>query len=304
MHFKIGILDFGVRNTESSTEILSDVFQSAKIADHLGFSSYWLGEHHNWSRSWSNPEMLLPILAGLTKTIRIGIAGVLLSVHSPYRVALNFKLLSNLFPNRIDLGLANGALELHIAQKMLCNKDLDLTYLSRFEPNMRELLKYLGEDSELYKSDKVIMPPVGGTIPTVWRLSLTFDGLNQCIETRMNYCRSFFQSVMRQEDENLERQRIELFRKQFCDAHNSPPSIAIAFAGLCDISSKAAQNTFENLKFPDPNSPRIIGTPSYFREKLVEWYEKYSINHFIFYSKAEDYKTRVKCLELLAREFF
>lgn len=107
----LGLLEFGYhqKNT-NSLSVIQDVIDYVVKADELGFSRVWLTEHHNFYRTspWSNPEMLLPVLLGSTERIRIGMAGILINYHSPYRVALNFKLLANLYPRRVDLGLANG----------------------------------------------------------------------------------------------------------------------------------------------------------------------------------------------------
>jgi alkanesulfonate monooxygenase SsuD/methylene tetrahydromethanopterin reductase-like flavin-dependent oxidoreductase (luciferase family) len=109
-----GILDFGFReNGLNSLLKLDDVVNSATTAEALGFSRYWISEHHFSQKSlaWSNPQAVLPVLASATKKIRVGVAGVLLNLYSPYHIATFFKMLNNIYGNRIDLGVANGKAE-------------------------------------------------------------------------------------------------------------------------------------------------------------------------------------------------
>lgn len=70
---KIGLLEFGLReHSMPPMDVLEDVINHALEADSLGYTRFWLTEHHNLSPGWNNPEMLLPIIAGLTENIRIG----------------------------------------------------------------------------------------------------------------------------------------------------------------------------------------------------------------------------------------
>ena len=122
---RIGLLDFGVRKTEySSMGKVLDVLDYAENADSLGFSKFWLTEHHNYSSddAWSSPQMLLPIILYNTDRINVGMAGVLINYYSSYEVAMNFKLLANLFPKRVDLGFANGSPPMEVAQLLAQQK--------------------------------------------------------------------------------------------------------------------------------------------------------------------------------------
>ena len=84
----------------------------AQAAERLGYTRYWLAEHHG-SRGLAGtaPEVLVARVAAATSTIRVGAGGILLSHYSPLKVSETFAVLGALFPGRIDLGLgrANGA---------------------------------------------------------------------------------------------------------------------------------------------------------------------------------------------------
>lgn len=81
----------------------------APLAESLGYSRYWLAEHHGDPAQSGSPEVLTAIVAALTTRLRVGPAGVLLRYYSPYKVAQNLRLLEDAYPGRIDLGVARGA---------------------------------------------------------------------------------------------------------------------------------------------------------------------------------------------------
>ncbi|WP_017656024.1 LLM class flavin-dependent oxidoreductase [Fortiea contorta] len=80
-----------------------------KQAETLDFAEAWVSEHH-FSESNLSPSMLLLIahLAGLTSTIKLGTAAVLLPFHNPIRVAEDIATLDNLCNGRLLLGVAKG----------------------------------------------------------------------------------------------------------------------------------------------------------------------------------------------------
>jgi len=90
-------------------EALSNTLDLAQRAEALGYHRYWVSEHHNdHAFAHASPEILIPRIASVTSTIRVGSGGVLLSHYSPYKVAEQFNLLQTLFPGRIDLGIGRS----------------------------------------------------------------------------------------------------------------------------------------------------------------------------------------------------
>lgn len=76
--------------------------------EQLGYHRYWTTEHYNPSQS-SSPTVLAGLAAQMTSRIRIGTAGVLLSLTPPLRVVNDFAVLELLHPGRIDMGVAGAA---------------------------------------------------------------------------------------------------------------------------------------------------------------------------------------------------
>jgi len=83
--------------------------QLAQHVEQLGYTRYWLAEHHNMiSVASSATSVLIGYIAGGTSTIRVGSGGIMLPNHSPLVVAEQFGTLASLYPGRIDLGLGRA----------------------------------------------------------------------------------------------------------------------------------------------------------------------------------------------------
>jgi luciferase family oxidoreductase group 1 len=81
----------------------------AQHAEHLGFTRFWVAEHHNGpSVACTSPAVLVAHLAANTQRIRVGSGGVMLPNHSPLVVAEQFAMLEALHPDRIDLGIGRA----------------------------------------------------------------------------------------------------------------------------------------------------------------------------------------------------
>jgi luciferase family oxidoreductase group 1 len=78
-------------------------------AEKLGFTRYWVAEHHNMTGIASAAtSVVIGYLAGKTSTIRVGAGGIMLPNHAPLIIAEQFGTLDALYPGRIDLGLGRA----------------------------------------------------------------------------------------------------------------------------------------------------------------------------------------------------
>ena len=96
---------------EGSTgpDALRNTIDLAQLADRLGYTRYWVAEHHGGAMlAGPSPEALIGPIAAATERIRVGSGGVMLPHYSPFKVAESFSLLAGLFPGRIDLGLGRA----------------------------------------------------------------------------------------------------------------------------------------------------------------------------------------------------
>jgi luciferase family oxidoreductase group 1 len=109
--FPIGVLDQSpVAEGSDGPRALRNSIDLARLADGLGYSRYWVAEHHGGPMlAGASPEVLIGPIAAATRRLRVGSGGVMLPHYSPLKVAESFSLLAGLYPGRIDLGLGRAA---------------------------------------------------------------------------------------------------------------------------------------------------------------------------------------------------
>ena len=104
------VLDLAlVSKGKTPAETLQNSLSLAQHAEKMGYTRFWLAEHHNSiSIASSATSVLIGYIADGTKTIRVGSGGIMLPNHSPLIVAEQFGTLGSLYPGRIDLGLGRA----------------------------------------------------------------------------------------------------------------------------------------------------------------------------------------------------
>jgi luciferase family oxidoreductase group 1 len=107
---RLGVLDQSpVRSGGTAADAIHETLELAQVSDRLGYSRYWLAEHHSTpGLAGSCPEVLIGQVAARTARIRVGSGGVMLQHYSPLKVAESFRVLEALFPGRIDLGIGRA----------------------------------------------------------------------------------------------------------------------------------------------------------------------------------------------------
>lgn len=303
---KLGLLEFGYRVSKySSVGKLVDIVNYAEMADRLGFSRLWLSEHHNFYAlsAWSNPQFLIPTLLSSTDRMKIGMAGILINYYSPYEIAMNYKLMANLYPDRVDLGFANGTPPMNIAS-MLVQRQLE-KYPDDYYQKIADLSEMLHKEDVFNQREKVIIPPFKGMAPDMFALSAGFKKFDFCIEHRLNYAHSLFHT--RNSLNVISKENIEAYREQFQQAHGYQPKFILALMGTCAKTTKKA--VAQSVKFKESiygftflyNS--LIGTPEYYFEKLSEYQEKFGVDEFVIYDCCVDAKQKEDTLHLLSEKF-
>ncbi len=107
---RLSVLDQSpVRDGSSPREAFQETLALARAVEELGYARYWVAEHHNaHCLAGSAPEVLLGAIGAATERIRIGSGGVMLPYYSAFKVAESFSVLSNLYPDRVDLGVGRA----------------------------------------------------------------------------------------------------------------------------------------------------------------------------------------------------
>jgi luciferase family oxidoreductase group 1 len=81
----------------------------AREVERLGFTRFWVAEHHGMPGvASSSPPVLIGHIADATTRIRVGSGGVMLPNHPSLVVAEQFGMLEALHPGRIDLGIGRA----------------------------------------------------------------------------------------------------------------------------------------------------------------------------------------------------
>ncbi len=107
---RVSVLDLvPVRTDQTTGDAVAASTGLAQVADRLGFTRFWVAEHHNMPAvAATSPPVLLAHLGAHTQRIRLGSGGVMLPNHAPLAVAEQFALLEAAHPGRIDLGIGRA----------------------------------------------------------------------------------------------------------------------------------------------------------------------------------------------------
>lgn len=289
---KIGILDLGsIPNKSNSLTYIQDKMDEGKILDELNYSRFWVAEHHDVGSAWQTPEVVITLLAACTEKIRIGVAGVLMPIHNPLRIAQCYKLLNNLFSNRIDLGIAKSYPRNNYLPYFIENGKVNNLFDNHFK-KVHSLLELFMEDSE------ITIPPYKGTVPEIWILGNSNTGTLFSIAHKLSLCFSFYH-VTSKEPTKID---FENYKKDYCEKHKKAPKVTLSLSVLASNNKiKLKKMEEELLNRIGKESPiNLKGDYSFIKEKLNEYKEVYNVDEFILVNFIESRKDRYKFYEEIA----
>ena len=170
--FPLSVLDLSpVTTATPGSAALRNSLDLARLADRLGYTRYWVAEHHNLANIASSaPEIMIGQIAAVTSAIRVGSGGVMLPNHAPLMVAERFKVLEALFPGRIDLGLGRAPGTDPVTSYALRARQgagPDDDFLERFQ---ELLLIERGGFPENHPFRNLRAAPVDVALPPIWLL--------------------------------------------------------------------------------------------------------------------------------------
>jgi len=112
----------------------------ARHVEGLGYSRYWIAEHHNLEGIASSATVvLMGYIAANTARIRVGSGGIMLPNHAPIVVAEQVGTLESIYPGRIDLGLGRAPGTDPLTMRALRRHSTG----ADFDANVAELLSFL-----------------------------------------------------------------------------------------------------------------------------------------------------------------
>jgi luciferase family oxidoreductase group 1 len=326
---KIGILDQSiVRQGSTVQEAIQETIATAKLAEDLGYSRFWVSEHHNSTFiAGSTPEVLMVKLADATRHIRIGSGGIMLPNHSALKVAENFRMLETLFPGRIDLGMGRAPGTDRITSSLLnpSNDFSESSYLRQLEH-----LQHFFRDTAGTDRGFIYATPQSPTIPMQWILSSSGGSSGIAAKFGMGLAVAKFINGFVRPDV------VETYRKNFrpSDQYAKPHAILSVFVLCGETEEKAAEMRkmmdyilveFERGKFgpfPDGetvkkyhfsageleriryNSGRIIsGTAEEVKEQLTNLATNLRSDEIVISTMADSAENRIKSFELISEAF-
>ena len=144
--FTLGVLDQSpVAEGSTPARALHNSIDLATLAESLGYTRYWVAEHHGSPTiAGSTPEVLIGAIASATSHIRVGSGGVMLPHYSPFKVAEAFSMLAGLHGPRIDLGLGRAA-GTDPTTTFALQRDRRTAPPDDFPSHLAELLAYLSD---------------------------------------------------------------------------------------------------------------------------------------------------------------
>ncbi|HEX8551893.1 MAG TPA: LLM class flavin-dependent oxidoreductase [Abditibacteriaceae bacterium] len=328
--FRLSVLDLSpVPSGSTSGQALQNTLDLAPFVEGLGYTRFWLAEHHNTGLlACSSPEILISQVAARTSTLRVGSGGVMLPNHAPLKVAENFRTLEALFPRRIDLGLGRApgtdprtAVALRGTREALRADD--------FPSQLEELQRYLADVPTV---DRVVRAmPAGVEVPEIWLLGSSDFGAQLAAQRGLGFV--FAHHI----NQSPALAALRFYHENFQPSESlNAPRAMLTVAAVCAETDEAAEELagsanlvwlrFQQGRFGDPlpsvqqanayqyseverefleasRERMFVGSPETIRNELGTLAAQCGVEEIMVTSLIHDHTARKRSYELLARAF-
>ena len=334
MALPLSVLDLSpIDSSSNSTQALQNTVRLAQLAEQLGYTRYWLAEHHNTSMLASAaPEILIGHVAQATHHIRVGSGGIMLPNHAPLKVAETFRLLEALHPNRIDLGIGRApgtdpktALALRGTRATLGAEDLpeQLAALLAFSETGAEF-----PSGHTFRSVKAT--PTDVALPPIWLLGSSDYSAQVAAQLGLGF--AFAHHI----NPSFALPAIQLYRESFIPSDSLKASqVIVTTSVLCAETDERAEDLAASMALawlrmrsgrsaplPSPEEARayhytameqaivresrgrqIVGRPEVVREQLLKLVQETGADELMILAITYGFENRAKTYELLAEAF-
>jgi luciferase family oxidoreductase group 1 len=174
---RLGVLDQSpIRTGGTPADAIAETLRLAEIADRLGYTRYWLAEHHSSAGlAGAAPEILIGHVAARTTGIRVGAGGIMLPHYSALKVAEVFRMLETLHPGRIDLGIGRApGSDGRTAHALRNGPGMPIEHFPRQVADVIAFLR--GEIPPEHPYRGVRAMPAGPGMPELWLLGSSDEG--------------------------------------------------------------------------------------------------------------------------------
>lgn len=247
---RLSVLDLvPVRTDQTTADALAASLRLAQTADRLGFTRYWVAEHHNMpSVGATSPPVLIAYLAAHTSQLRLGSGGVMLPNHAPLAVAEQFALLEAAAPGRIDLGIGRAPGSDPVTSIVLRGAagrdDRDIDNFPEYLDHVRAMMSRAGVRVQLPDGDYILKAtPAAATEPRLWLLGSSMYSARLAAAKGLPYVFAHHFSG-KGTDEAL-----ALYRSQFVpsDLAAEPTTFLTANAAVAETREEATALMLPNL---------------------------------------------------------
>ena len=137
-----------IREGQGPKDAIDSMVDLAQATEQMGYTRYWIAEHHNTSTLVSSAtSILIKHTLDNTEKIRVGSGGVMLPNHSPLVVAEQFGTMETIYPGRLDLGLGRApGTDMMTASALRRTSTQENVYT--FPEDVQQLLTYFGPADE------------------------------------------------------------------------------------------------------------------------------------------------------------
>jgi luciferase family oxidoreductase group 1 len=330
--YRLSVLDLSpVPSGSTSADALRNTLDLAQLADRLGFTRYWLAEHHNTPLIASSaPEIMIGHVASVTRNIHVGSGGIMLPNHTPLKVAETFRVLEALHPGRVDLGLGRApgtdpltAVALRGSRNALSADD--------FPARLSDLLAYLDHGFPSgHPLARIRAMPDDVPMPDVWLLGSS--DFSAELSAQMGLRFAFAHHIQPLPAIGALRMYRELFQPS---EYLENPEALIGVSAICaETEARAAelakplaltllrfrsgkmgrfpsieeaanyQFSPDELEIVEMNRNRsFIGTPASVRERLTSLADQAGVDEIMITTMTHDHGDRRRSYELLAEAF-
>ncbi|NTF82168.1 LLM class flavin-dependent oxidoreductase [Rhizobium rhizogenes] len=295
----------------------------AQKAEELGYTRFWLAEHHGMPGVASAATaVVIGHVGAATSRIRIGSGGVMLPNHAPLVIAEQFGTLEALFPGRVDLGLGRApGTDMRTAQALRRNLDAG----AQSFPNDIIELQHLFSPAD--ENQSILAVPGNGAKVPIWLLGSSHYSAHLAAMLGLPYA---FASHFAPE---ALLDAVAIYRDRFQpSATLDKPYVIVGVMGsMADTDEEAqyhftsAEQQFVNLRrnvrgpFPRPRKDMddfwtpmeklnvehtlryaVVGSPATAEAKLSQFIKDTEADEVIISMPIHDIEARLKSVQLFA----
>ncbi len=322
----LGVLDQSpIAQGQTGRDALANTIDLARHTDALGYSRYWVAEHHGGPMlAGAAPEVLIGPIAAAAPHMRVGSGGVMLPHYSPVKVAEAFSILAGLFPDRIDLGIGRASGTDPITTIAL-QRDRSRQLGDDFPDQLGELLALLDDRMPSDHPFAKLAELPGGERPAPWLLGSSPQSGAWAAELGLPYA---FADFINPSGASIAQRYHETF--QPIRGEESPRVVAATWVVVADTDEEAeflagsSQMAMAMLRegrliaVPTPEEAErffarrgsraqgrrsIVGSPTTVKPQLEQLAQDYGARELLAVTITHDHEARRRSYALLADAF-